>query len=203
MSASGTFTINNNRKDYLSNLSTLNFTTEAVDYVTKSYDIGFNFVKKGIYSIQTNFNIANHDSNGDFDVKILLSANSAEYSPYPLTYNAINRKIIGPNFVEYKGISFCTSRSNNNGGSPYYDRYQQIGQNDIGGYLSPLVVLTYQCNSNASYVCSSNYYTFSYIIEIKDENIENTYFIQTAFNTSGTYMNGSGNFYITYLGIWN
>ena len=197
--ACGNFTISNNIIARLSNLATLTFTTENPTYVNKSSEVGFNFPKSGIYSIQINFNIARHDQNGDFNVKVFLSQNSSNIPPYPLNYDQISQKVSGPSLLEYKGICFCPSRTVS-GGVPSFDRSQQFAQGDTGGYKSPLVMFNYYCKTDLNINCYSNYNTTSYIINVSDIEVTATYFIQTAFDSGGTYMTGSGNFYITYLG---
>ena len=186
---SGEFTINNNKKDFLFDISTLNLQESL--YIS-TIDTGLQFLKKGYYNFQINFTITNQNNTGnDFNVDIFFSSVSSKILQYG--YNQVAGNVYGPQYLYFRQTSYCDGNNANTG----FERYYQKGEEDLGGYLSPLIVGFYPCKASNNGGTHSNYYTFSGSINITDPST--IYYLQFAFNLGGSTMSGHGNIYLQYL----
>jgi len=181
-------------KDGLFNI--LNFSTNIPDgsYIIQSgsYGDAWNFRTPGKYSIEVTFNILTQNYSGNVFTIYTTICFTSTFGTY-LAYNTLANSVNGPTYLEVDQIGYVSEQNKD----PGLLLYPQAGQPSTGGTASPLIVGFYQCKTNNSNQCYSNYYTFTGIIEVVDINPD--YYLQFGFGNGGSIMNGTGSVSISLL----
>ena len=193
---SGNFTINNTALNRIFNLNSLEITTKNDLYVRQSAGVGLQYFVPGIYSFQTNFSITQTNNEGnDFQIILLFSTKSATTPPI-LNANQPAYNMTGPKYLEYN----ATSYNYGNDAKVGYILSPSSNTKNIGTFDCPIVEIYYPCKAKDKYNVYSNYYTFSYTFIITNADLGFNFFQQYAFDGTGLQLQGSGKFFINFLG---
>ena len=218
-STSGNLTIYNKGTDFLKNLKSLSINNSQ--YFKKDNSVGIKFLQAGRYNFNINFNMTYENDKGDRagnvtgnSVKLYMFISDTSSNTTSYSWSEVGGKVRGPTYLQLNWFSFCPA---NEAKDRYYHYLQKSASTDptLGGNSCPLTVIEYPAHStDKSNITDSNYYNMSGIIYITEENLNITYYIQTAFyskypeksgeasikQSDTRIMKGSGNLEINFLG---
>ena len=220
---SGNFNIYNKQTSFLKNLKSLSI--KNTQYFEKSNSVGIKFLKPGRYNFNINFNMTYENDKGDragnvsgnaVELYMFISDTSSDIKIY--SWSEVAKNVRGPTYLELNAFSFCPA---NIAEVNIHRSLQKTASSDpnLGGNGCPLIVLEYHSHStDTADITDSNYYGMSGIIYISEENLNITYYIQSAFysdypgkstipvvgpvikQSDVRIMKGSGNLEINFLG---